>query len=194
MARIADPDKVENLKKAVMECVIEDGYAGVSTASICKKAKVSPGYLYRFYESKDELISELVDTEIKSIMDDLSNFIDTSKTVYEAAYRIVYKLLMSANEDHLKAQFTACVVLSIMVQSNDNSEMLSETLNIARHGIELGIKTGEIKEGTDPLDVLIVAFTVPFRYVQFSYKYEVNKIFTVKEAEHVAKLCVTAFR
>ena len=41
---------------------------------------------------------------------------------------------------------------------------------------------------------MIVAFTVPFRYVQFSYKYEGNKIFTAEEAEHITKLCVTAFR
>lgn len=56
MVRIVDFEKMENIKRVVMECVIEYGYVGVLMVLICEKVGVFLGYLYRYYKSKEELV------------------------------------------------------------------------------------------------------------------------------------------
>ena len=119
MARIADPKKMNNIKKAVMECIVDYGYSGVSIALICKKAGVSPGYLYRYYNSKEELVEELVDSEMSTIIDNFISDINSSATMYEAGYKIIRKLFMSANKKPMLAKFAASVVIKSNVTTTE---------------------------------------------------------------------------
>lgn len=194
MARIADPEKMDSIKRAVMECVINYGYAGVSTALICEKAGVSPGYLYRYYKSKEELVKELVDSEMRVIIDGFIADIDSSTTMYEAASKTIKKLFMRANENPIEAKFTAVVVMDLRIPAEEKSDNFKSVLEIAEKCIKLGAKTGETNRYITPVEVLVVAFTLPFRYLSFSLALDINKKFTIEEAERLAKICINAFK
>ncbi|HEX3030545.1 MAG TPA: TetR/AcrR family transcriptional regulator [Clostridia bacterium] len=194
MARIADPEKLYNIKKAVMECIVNHGYAGVSTALICESAGVSPGYLYRFYDSKDELVQELVDSETESIRKNFTAIIESSVTVYEVAYKIIKQLFFRANEDRLTTRFTAHVVMDLKVPAKEKTEKYKNILQIAERCIELGRKTGEFSHQITPMEVLIISFTIPFRYLAFSLELEENKKFTEEEVKRIAEICVNALK
>lgn len=191
MARIADPKKIDNIKKAVMECIIGYGYSGVSIALICEKAGVSPGYLYRYYNSKEELVQELVDLEMSAIVNNFISDIDSSDTMYEAGYKTIRKLFMNANKEPMLAKFDASVVMDLKILTK---EKFNNILNLAKKYIELGKKTGEIKSDVTAAEVLVVSFTIPFRYLSFSLELENDKKFTEEEAKRIAKICINALK
>ncbi|AKA67562.1 TetR/AcrR family transcriptional regulator [Clostridium scatologenes] len=194
MARIADPEKMDSIKRAVMECVIDYGYAGVSTALICKKAGVSPGYLYRYYKSKEELIRELVDLEMEKITKNLISDIESSSTLYEVGYKIIKKLFLRANEDPMIAKFTSTVVMDLKIPAGGRSDNFKEVFELAERCIKLGKKTGEINRNITPIEVLVVSFTIPFRYLSFSLELDKNKVFTEEEIKKTAQICINAMK
>jgi len=52
------PEKREEIIGAALELIAEHGFHGAPMAMIAKKAKVAAGTIYRFFESKDDLITE----------------------------------------------------------------------------------------------------------------------------------------
>lgn len=194
MARIADPEKMDSIKSAVMECVIDYGYAGVSTALICEKAGVSPGYLYRYYKSKEELVQELVDLEMETIINYFTAYIDSSSTLYEASYKTVKKLFLRANEEPMTARFASAVVMDLKMPAEEKNNNFRTVLELAEKCIKLGEKTGETNPDITPLEVLVVSFTIPFRYLSFSLELDKNKIFTEDEIKRIAQICINAMK
>jgi AcrR family transcriptional regulator len=193
LARIAEPEKMDRIKRAVMECVIDYGYTGVSIALICEKAGVSPGYLYRYYKSKEELVQELVDSEMKAIINNFIADIDSSNTLHDAAYKTIKRLFMSANTDSMTAKFTAAVVKDFRIPAEEKADNYKSLFDLAEKCIQLGTKTGEINPDITGVEVLVVSFALPFRYLSFSLELENEKKFTVAEAERIAKICINAF-
>ena len=51
-------EKREEIIGAALELIAEHGFHGAPMAMIAKKAKVAAGTIYRFFESKDDLINE----------------------------------------------------------------------------------------------------------------------------------------
>jgi len=194
MARIADPEKMDSIKRAVMECVIDYGYAGVSTALICEKAGVSPGYLYRYYKSKEELVQELVDSEMQAIMKNFISDIDSSSTLYEAVYKTIKKLFMGANAEPMIAKFGASVFMDLKIPAEEKSNNFRSIFELAEKCIKLGAKTGEFNLNITPLEVWVVSFTIPFRYLSLSFELDKNKIFTDEEVKRIAQLCINALK
>lgn len=193
MARITDPEKLENIKTAVMELLVEHGYGGMSIVSISEKAGVSPGYLYKHYSSKEELVQELVETEMGSIIENLQLNICNSNSVYELAYKTVYNLFMYANSHPINAKFTAAVFMDVKVPSNEKAENYKILVDLAKQIIDLGIKTKEINPQANPLEVVAIALTIPFRYISVFLEVDIKKKFTQEEAKRVAGICVKGF-
>ena len=65
---------------------------------------------------------------------------------------------------------------------------------MAEKCIELGKKTGEANKDITPIEVLIVSFTIPFRYLSFAVELDKNKIFTEDEVKRVAQICINAVK
>ncbi|WP_027359575.1 TetR/AcrR family transcriptional regulator [Desulforegula conservatrix] len=65
------PDKREEIVKAAMELIAENGFHGAPMALIAEKAGVGAGTIYRYFENKDVLIWELyhdLDERFKSYL------------------------------------------------------------------------------------------------------------------------------
>jgi TetR/AcrR family transcriptional repressor of uid operon len=58
--RKVDPVKHEEKRREILfaaqRCFARDGFQGASTSEICKEAKISPGHLYHYFASKEDII------------------------------------------------------------------------------------------------------------------------------------------
>lgn len=52
-------DKKDSILRATLEAVAEHGLTGITMSQIAKKAQASPGIIYHYFESKDEIITTL---------------------------------------------------------------------------------------------------------------------------------------
>lgn len=52
-------DREEAILQATLELVAEEGLTGTTIALIARRAKASPGIIYHYFESKDEIVATL---------------------------------------------------------------------------------------------------------------------------------------
>jgi len=61
--RTLDPvrhaEKRQEILDAAARCIARDGFQGTSTADICREAGISPGHLYHYFASKEEILTAL---------------------------------------------------------------------------------------------------------------------------------------
>ena len=52
-------DREESILQATLELVAEEGLTGTTIALIARRAKASPGIIYHYFESKDDMLASL---------------------------------------------------------------------------------------------------------------------------------------
>lgn len=61
------PEEVENRRREIIEaartCFLRNGFHQTTTDEICHEAAITPGGLYHYFASKDELISAVIEDE-----------------------------------------------------------------------------------------------------------------------------------
>ena len=57
--RTKDQDKQQRIKDAVVHLILREGIDGMSISKIAREAGVSPATIYVYYNSKDEMLSEV---------------------------------------------------------------------------------------------------------------------------------------
>lgn len=62
------PDKRDEIVRAALELIAENGFHGAPMAMIAERANVGAGTIYRYFENKDVLINELYGDIEKHIM------------------------------------------------------------------------------------------------------------------------------
>lgn len=55
--------RIEQILAAAEHCFVRDGFARASIAAICAEARLSPGSLYQYFKSKDEIVVAMVDAD-----------------------------------------------------------------------------------------------------------------------------------
>lgn len=88
---------------AAMELFANNGFGGTSISSIAKKAGVSKGLVYNYFESKEELVKEIVMEGIREIMKEM-DFDFTQKMTRELMIDLLDKNLnlIQKNSDYWK--------------------------------------------------------------------------------------------
>lgn len=59
----------EKIRTAAMELFIKKGYYATSINDVAIQAGISKGLLYNYYKGKEELLSEMVDTRIREVVE-----------------------------------------------------------------------------------------------------------------------------
>ncbi len=57
--RVRDQDKQQRIKEAMVHLILREGIDGTSISKIAKEACVSPATIYVYYDSKEEMLSEV---------------------------------------------------------------------------------------------------------------------------------------
>lgn len=80
---MSKPDKRDEIVRAALELIAENGFHGAPMAMIADKAGVGAGTIYRYFENKDVLINELYHELEQRLYAILLNGYSTEKPVRE---------------------------------------------------------------------------------------------------------------
>ncbi|RKD22019.1 transcriptional regulator, TetR family [Caminicella sporogenes DSM 14501] len=192
MARITDPKKLERIKKATMELVVKCGYNGVSISNIAKKAKVSNGYLYRHYSSKDELIEDLVESN-SELLKNMFKMLDEKSTAEKIIFSFINMLFTVATDDPILAKFFYTLVFDQSYEIKKRRDNNKEINRLISGILKQGIKNNEINSKTTLEEVKLVIFTIPFTYIAMNLDSEENK-FNESEVKRLTEICLNALK
>jgi AcrR family transcriptional regulator len=69
--RKADPENTEQRRRQVLDaalvCFREKGFAGASIGDICRQSGMSPGHLYHYFRSKDEIVAAIAEQDRQAV-------------------------------------------------------------------------------------------------------------------------------
>lgn len=194
MARKVDPNKLERIKEATINSIFRYGYRGMSITEVSKMAKVSAGYLYRYYESKEQLIHEIVTVEFKEVKDSMRVLLEESTSLKAFIYDFVGNIFELVSENPTRAKLAAVLIFDIEECAFNSDEELGFKRKFENKLLELGRRNGELHTELTEEDVILILTTIVFRYVysksEADYNYFVNK----ENARKVAMICYNAMQ
>lgn len=168
MARIVDESKLERVHEAAMSLIVSKGYGGASISSIAKVAKVSEGYLYRFYLGKEELVNVLLNTKIKEITEIIETYLDK----HENALTVINKLLTSIsdlgfnNPTQMKFLYVMLGSYNFSISDNIKSFLIQICSRIKELAVEQKLISAELE--IDHFFNMI--FIYPIQYINLRLK------------------------
>lgn len=199
MARRTDPSKIEKIRKAAMDLIVERGYGGASIGDIAKKAGVSSGYLYRHYSSKRELVDDLIESNIYRLYGIFGSLVEKHMTVKDIIDEYVRAVFNIAIDRPILAKFISVIVFDpkfrIERKNDEDGHINRSFTDFIKKIIEIGSETGEVSPKISPRDVLIVILTIPFSHISFSFSLGPNEEdFTKKRAQEIVEICLNALK
>jgi len=193
MARLIDESKLVRIHAATLALVVENGYGGASISAIAKKAGVAEGYLYRFYNSKQELVISLLYTKINHLIIRLKEFL----TLYPDI-KYVIKLLI--NEIFILAETAQDEIRFIHVLMHDYNFQISESQReeiklLCEQVIETGVKNGELNPNLSPEEVYTMGIIYPIEFINLRIKgFFGSNSWSVDEKRKVIDFCLNSLK
>lgn len=126
-------ERREQIKRVALEVVSEEGFQNTSISKIAARANISKGLMYNYFESKEELIKEILLDGIN----DFINIFDPNKdgvlTVEEVKYFIDETFnILQKNLLHWRFYFSVIMQPKVMPLVKDKTiELLKPYLNTA---------------------------------------------------------------
>lgn len=111
-------DRREKLLQAAERCFVESGFHGARMAQIAKQAQMSPGHIYHYFESKEQIIAEMVRSHAEEKLCSLEKF-------EQAGDRVVDVMLESLEEsvDSNTDPFWSALMLEMTAEATRNPEI-----------------------------------------------------------------------
>lgn len=166
MARITDPAKLENIKRATVSMIVENGYGGATISAIATKAGVAGGYLYRHYQSKDKLVKDLFIESARRIIDFIQKEINEYISFPDFIAKYHKGLVDIINREPDNTKFFIQLINDFAFDIEE-SAIKEEILDICQQIFELGRKNNEISESTTIVDVYTIMIIIPLQTFSF---------------------------
>jgi TetR/AcrR family transcriptional repressor of uid operon len=153
--RILDSIKHEKKRQQILEaaghCFVRSGFNGASTSDICREAGISPGHLYHYFDSKDAIITALVETRLEHVAERFKRSISSD----DSAVATVLSEMDSLRQSGKPAEWA---LLFEMLAEGTRNRAMAETLRA--HSVQMqmlmtdlirhGQTRGEVDKGIDP--------------------------------------------
>lgn len=168
MPRLVDETKMDRIKNAAIELVVEKGYGGASISSIARKAGVAEGYLYRDYTGKQDLIEDLLYSRINILIEKLESLIDTCSETHEIIQLLYQKIFNIAIEypDHIKFIHVLMHDYNFQISAEQRKKIKELSSKVLLKGIENKEINAEINEE----DIYLMAVVYPIEFINMRMK------------------------
>lgn len=157
MARPATGNKEQDIRVATVAEVAAVGSTSVSVNKIAKRAGVSVGTIYRFHETKDDLLFAVylaVKTDIHNAIMGATNAQQETKDKIRAMWFGLVEYAIKSPQDFL---FVEMLAPEARVNSRD-TRALEDMRNEILQQIEDGITNGTlVKAGTKSIELMLAA-------------------------------------
>lgn len=117
-AAIKAEERRERLLRAAERCFIDSGFHGARMAQIAKEAQMSPGHIYHYFDSKEQIIAEMVHAHAEEKLSGLEVFEQAGDRVVDL---MVEKLEESVDPD--ADPFWSALMLEMSAEATRNPEI-----------------------------------------------------------------------
>ncbi|MFZ4401668.1 MAG: TetR/AcrR family transcriptional regulator [Bacteroidales bacterium] len=193
MARIIDDMKLERIKRSTLEMVVSNGYGGASISKIAKNAGVAEGYLYRFYSSKNELVSDLLFTNVNELADKIENLINNNHGILEIFEQIIRSLITLAKDEPERIKFLFVLMHDYNFNLIENQR--ERIYNLCQKINEIGLKKNQIRQDVTAEEIYLMGVAYPIQFINLRLKnFFNNSSLGEKEINEVLKLCINSLK
>lgn len=156
--RTLDPvrhaEKRQEILGAAARCIARDGFRGASTADICREAGISPGHLYHYFASKEEIVVALTSAGLERFAESFAQMMQSDDAIGALTAEIGRH---KGKKRDPQAQVMSRLVLEMLVEAGRNpviGRIVRKTSTTLRgylvDFIESGQARGQIDRGLDP--------------------------------------------
>ena len=96
------PEELETRRREIIDaaraCFLRAGFHRTTTDEICREANITPGGLYHYFGSKEELIAAVIDRSAQTAVERMRESISTSLNA-ESAFRQVGSIFLQSMQD-----------------------------------------------------------------------------------------------
>jgi AcrR family transcriptional regulator len=144
--KIVDIDKKrEEIAKKSLDLVLEKGFANITVSQVASYAKVAKGSIYNYFDSKEDIIYEIIKYEYKDYDKEVEEDISKASTIKEKVLAI-FKLCLANDEKGIERRKLYREFVSICLHQSE-CEMIDFKKSIKIKYIEWLKKI--LKEGED---------------------------------------------
>lgn len=183
MARPTDETKLQSIKKAAMQIVVEQGLSGTSISQIAKKAGVSDGYLYRFYAGKRELLESLFQERFQGTYEMLRLQMANHNTVTDLVAAFMHKVYASAVEEPEAIEFYHKMLSDFSFEIPEINRV--EIVELCNEILQMGKQNGEIAPTVtaEQFFAIVIGGTLQFINIRLRAIFN-SKSFTSEDVVH----------
>ena len=168
MARLIDDMKIERIKDATLEMVVANGYGGASISKIAKNAGVAEGYLYRFYSSKNELVNDLLFTNVDELANKIERLLDELHSVWEIFEHLIRSLINLSQQQPDRIKF----LFVLMHDYNFNliESQRERIFELCKRIKEIGLEKNQLRKDVTEEEIYLMGVAYPIQFINLRLK------------------------
>jgi AcrR family transcriptional regulator len=147
-------EKRQAILAAAKKCFARSGFEGTGVAEICRAAKISPGHLYHYFQSKEAIVEALAEQALAEGAENLRQLVEQM-----GAFAALSTVIESARGPQLRKNFSLILELVLAAGRNPKlARMLKAQTRRTRLILADMLKSGQAAGVIDPsLDAEAVA-------------------------------------
>ena len=193
MARVIDEGKIERIREATIEFVVQNGYGGAAISSIARRAGVAEGYLYRFHRSKHELVTELLYSKVAQIIEKLELLLNTCFGIKEVIFGLIGEFFKMATDTPEQIKFIHVLMHDYDFQISDDQRQ--QIKNLCEKVVQTGIANGEINKAITAEEAYGMVVIYPLEIINLRMKgFFGNHNWTTEDQNRIAEFSINALK
>jgi len=147
-------EKREEIAKKSVELVLDKGFCNITVSEVASFAKVAKGSIYNYFNSKEDIIYEIIKAEYKEYDQEVKKALSKSRSVKESVLALFQLCISSDKKDERRRKLYREFVSICLNQSE--CDMIDFKKSIKKRYIEWlkeilkdGEKKGLLKCGSD---------------------------------------------
>ena len=193
MARIIDEGKIERIREATIEFVVQNGYGGAAISSIARRAGVAEGYLYRFHRSKHELVTDLLYSKVARIIEKLELLLNTCPGIKEVIFGLIGEFFKMATDTPEQIKFIHVLMHDYNFQISDDQRQ--QIKRLCEKVVQTGISNGEINKSITAEEAYGMVVIYPLEIINLRMKgFFGNSVWTSEDQNRIAEFSINALK
>lgn len=193
MAKSIDTSKIERIKESTVEMVVRHGYNAASVSLIAKNAGVADGYLYRFYPSKYDLVSDIFKSKVEMLNHVLEEFYEANESIRDVVTSFVGYILKRAKDFPVQTKFLFMLIHDYSFEIDKVAA--NHMKGIFEKLLQKGQQNGEISAGITSEDLYMLVIGQTLLYIDSRFRNHFGETeFEEQMAERVSNMCLKAIK
>lgn len=145
-------EKIQHILDAAVICFAKKGFHSTTTAEICREAGMSPGHVFHYFASKQEIIEAIAENDRVIFADIFAENVNEAKVV-DSIVAIIRAVVKYITVYHVSAR----LCIEINAEATRNPEIMKIFLENEKWNkkaltdlITIGIQNGEIAQDLQP--------------------------------------------